>query len=139
MQPKGIYAKVTTREKYTNPGYFFIEEIADKIRNAHSLQADLYWARHRNKEKSECNETGKWAEICRVSRVFLRFTCHLILYIFLIALGVPFVGWFWPLNFRRGVLSLGIGNVDSRQKVAHEITSQEQVSSDAKEKLVPDT
>lgn len=54
------------------------------------------------------------AKVGRVLFVLGRFISHVILYIFLLALGLPFCGWFWPVSFRRGVLSLGVGNMKTQ-------------------------
>jgi hypothetical protein len=97
-----------------HPELYFIPDIAKEIRKAHSLEADMYWAQHEDQ-----NEEQELVALVKVGRVLLvlgRFISRVILYIFLLALGVPFCGWFWPVNFRRHMLSLGIGNIADNQK-----------------------
>jgi hypothetical protein len=60
------------------------------------------------------------AKVGRVLLVLSRFISRVILYIFLLALGLPFCGWFWPVNFRRSILSLGIGNMQSDNQKAED-------------------
>lgn len=111
---EGNYASVETRNQYMHPELYFIPDIAKEIRKAHSLEADMYWAQHEDQ-----NEEQELVALVKVGRVLLvlgRFISRVILYIFLLALGVPFCGWFWPVNFRRHMLSLGIGNIADNQK-----------------------
>jgi len=92
----------------------------------------MYWAQH--EDDNEEQELVALAKVGRVLLVLGRFISRVILYIFLLALGLPFCGWFWPVNFRRSVLSLGIGNMTEQsdnQKAEDSKTEGENIIDEA--------
>jgi len=132
---KGVYSQVTSKAQYDQPDQYFDEDTAAKILQAHSLQADLYWVQVESKnqkhikkkekggltseeKKMEASRTRASTGIMRVGVVFT-FFMRCLLYIVLIALGIVTGGWFWPVSFRRGVLSLGlsVNEKDTEDKV----------------------
>jgi len=136
---KGVYSQVSTKAQYERPELYFHSETAFKVKNARSLKSDLHWAKIESKERvnkqkiiQEKIERGeiltgeeKWTKALVSNGVILRnialfrFIYRATLYLFLIVLGIPFGGWFWPVGFRQGVLSLGIDT--DRERTADKV------------------
>jgi len=97
---KPPYHILTMKDHYDNPNTYFNPEDSLKIIEAHSLQADMYWAKMENNKLTFIGRSIillKWLGLC-------------LLYAILIVLGIPLCGIIWPKQFRAGVLSLGLMN-----------------------------
>ena len=116
---KDEYSSVASKEQYDLPELWFDKKFASKVRKARSLKSDLYWAKLEGKRlndemgKNGCNGYGTKASL-RLG-VTVKFAAMCLVYILLIVLGIFTGGWFWPANFRKGVLSLGIGMDKKKQ------------------------
>ena len=63
----------------------------------------------------------------------LKFLKECFIYTILIALGIPFGGWFWPVNFRKGVLSFGLSSEEKLQGDMDDFAAKEVVQRDKTE------
>lgn len=97
---KEPYNQVLKKEQYDKPFEWFDQDLASKIMAAHSLQTDLYWIKRKEKE-CKC---FKWVRI----KVTFKWMMSCLLYLVLIILGIITAGFFWPKNFRKGILFVGI-------------------------------
>jgi len=97
---KEPYNQVLKKEQYDKPFEWFDQDLASKIMAAHSLQTDLYWIKRKEKE-CKCL---KWVRI----KVTFKWMMSCLLYLVLIILGIITAGFFWPKNFRKGILFVGI-------------------------------
>jgi len=93
------YHVLTKADHYHNPHRYFGPDQVKIINDAHSLQADMYWA-------AIDDDLGLY----RKSIILLKWLCSLLIYVVLIILGFPTFGILWPKKFRAGVLTLGIHN-----------------------------
>lgn len=105
------YSMVTTKKQYKNPFAYFHEDIAKKIRETHSLQADLYWTQTESRNKKHSRQRKKmlyWSNMTT-------WLGHASLYFFLCLLGLVTAGWMWPQSLRRQVLAIGVRNEHSKK------------------------
>jgi hypothetical protein len=102
---KEPYFSVKSKSQYNDPFSYFGPDLAEKIKAAHSLQADLYWVRHY--WKKEHGRTGGSIVLESIT-VTLQWMGRALLYLFLLIFGSVTGGYFWPVRFRRGVLYIGI-------------------------------
>jgi len=91
---KSPYNVVTEKDHYDNPGRYFSPEQAQIINDAHSLLADIYWAKKDND-----------LTICGKFMLILKWLGSCVHYGLLIILGIPTLGILWPKNFRSGLLT----------------------------------
>ncbi len=146
---KGVYSQVTSKDQYDHPELYFDPITAKKIKNARSLKSDLFWAkiesRERRRDQKRIQEEIKNGNMVTEEEkmslslvsnryilrqnALLRFVCRCAVYLLLVALGIPFGGWFWPVGFRRAILSLGI-NIESEKRVENSFDG------DTEEKIV---
>ncbi len=99
-----------SKAQYDDPFYYFTSDIAQKIKEAHSLSSDLHWAR----AQSKTNSSEPYREIFRS---YLKWTSHTLLYALLLLIGIPTFGATWPLEFRIWLLSIG----DSSEEDVNEL------------------
>jgi len=98
---KKPYNRILKRENYIKPFEWFTPDLASEITSAHSLQGDLYWIK---REEDDSDQIFHWDRV----KVITKWMMSSFLYLILILLGILTAGFFWPKNFRKGVLSLGI-------------------------------
>ena len=101
---KGDYKKVSSKKQYDKPSDYFVPGIAQKIKEAHSLQASMYWVRTDSKRKGRSDAKNRALN----NIVLLRWLTCAIMYFFLIIVGLFTAGWTWPKNLRKKVLAVGI-------------------------------
>ena len=108
------YDLVKNKKQYNKPHDYFSKDIADKILQAHSLQADLYWANNemRNNKKRGYSE-GKNPTLTKI-KILWKWSMSCVIYALLIILGLCTAGWTWPKSFRRYLLAVGL----KREKTA---------------------
>lgn len=127
---KDEYSSVTSKEQYDLPELWFDKKFALKVKETRSLKSDLYWAKVEGKRlNDEMGKTGIYGYGTRASlrlEATAKFATRCLVYILLIILGVFTGGWFWPANFRKGVLSLGIGQ-DKQKKMDNDTYEVEAV------------
>lgn len=87
-----------SKEEYYRPEDYFKSDLARKIRKGHSLRAEMYWIKM----------DGGNATFCLKCTAIMKWLLLSVLYCLLIMLGMLTGGWFWPKNFRRRVLSVGL-------------------------------
>jgi len=110
---KGYYTKVTSSEHYFNPELYFIDDDITRVKNARSLQADIYWAGRQAEEEyrgvKDASGTAVQLDALKNAGYYMFiFFIRFILYAILIVLGAVTAGFFWPRNFRKGILTLGV-------------------------------
>lgn len=104
---KPPFNSVKSREMYEKPHDFFQEPIASMVKATHSAAATLYWIKTDSKELEAAKVGGGELYWMRV-KVILRFIYSSIVYLILIILGVLTCGWFWPVNARKAILTVGL-------------------------------
>lgn len=110
---KGYYTKVTSSGHYFNPELYFIDDDITRVKNARSLQADIYWAGRQAEEEyrgvKDASGTAVQLDALKNAGYYtFIFFIRFILYAILIVLGAVTAGFFWPRNFRKGILTLGV-------------------------------
>ncbi len=106
---KAPFNIVTSKKAYDNPFDYFGTDTAKIIKEAHSLQASLYWVR----TDSERKERGTFETRLLSNVVLLNWLASAIIYFLLCILGLFTAGWVWPKNLRKQVLAVGIRNDES--------------------------
>lgn len=109
------YNQVKFRKQYEDPFYYFVPDVAEKIKRAHSLRSDLYWIQNR-KLKGDARFNAQ----LEVMRSYLRWTFHLFVYFLLLFLGLPTLGILWPRTFRIWLLSIGNSGDSSDENKAED-------------------
>lgn len=102
---KSPYSTVETKHQYENPYDYFEPALAEKIKDAHSLHADLHWVKQHWKNMYE--KTGPSIMLESITAT-LQWIGRAIFYCLLLVLGSITGGYFWPVRFRRGTLYIGI-------------------------------
>lgn len=110
------YSMVKSKKQYNAPSAYFHEDIAKKIRDAHSLQADLYWTKTDSRRK---NRSRGWKKT-RYWLSLSKWLGHASLYFFLCLLGLVTAGWMWPQSLRRQVLAIGVHKEQNKSNKKHE-------------------
>ena len=106
---------IKSKKEYDRPEDYFQPELARRIRKGHSLKADLYWikmdianAESQQLTNNTAGNTGTFKTSCLRCQAVMKWFFLSVLYFLLIILGIPTGGWFWPKNFRRRVLAIGL-------------------------------
>ncbi len=109
---KAPYNIVTSKKAYDNPSDYFAPDTAKVIKEAHSLQASLYWVRtDSERKKRTALQTRLLSNV-----VLLNWLVSAFIYFVLCVLGLLTAGWVWPKNLRKQVLAVGIRNDESFSK-----------------------
>jgi len=95
------YNVVEFEYQYKNPNKYFDGDVAAKVVNAHSLQADLYWLAKDSRQKN-------FEYYYKAGIHVLKYVVLIILYIILFILGLGTFGILWPVSFRLKFLTLWI-------------------------------
>jgi len=111
------YNLVVTKDHYYNPQEYFYPDVAEKIRMAHSLQGNLYWA------KMDAQNAEHELSAVEKLIIILKWLGSCLFYALLVALGFPTCGWLWPKNFRKAILSFGI-EVETVQDIKKRIKKE---------------
>jgi len=98
---KAPYHFVTKKDQYDKPSEYFSSDIATEIIKVKSLQNDLYWAKMNAKYHDV-----RFTYSDRIALI-LKWLGKCILYVLFIIMGIFTCGFFFPRNFRHGVLSVG--------------------------------
>ncbi len=105
------YKSVTKKEHHDNPRDYFVEEEAEKIEQARSLESTLNWIRVVGKKDSELmlltenkllGATIKWA-------------IENAIYVIFIILGFPTLGILWPMDFRERIMSVNESSEETKE------------------------
>ena len=99
------YRFVTSSEQYYNPHKFFIKDVADQIKEAHSMQAELKFAQRKHSEGNDV-VSATWRQF-QLMLVVLKWIGLAFVYLILIVLGLAFIGVFWPEHLRHAFLAWG--------------------------------
>ena len=102
------YDLVKKKKQYDKPYDYFSKEIAEKILQARSLQADLYWANADIRNKKQKDPTGRNYLAFTKIKILWKWSISCVTYALLIILGLGFAGWTWPKRFRRYLLAVGL-------------------------------
>jgi ankyrin repeat protein len=102
---KEPYIQVKRRDMYKDPHGYFDVTMANIVESCHSLQADMYWSK---KEAEDGNKL--FAVTYHRSNALFSWLKLLVKYSALVILGCVTGGWFWPTNFRKVVISVGVHN-----------------------------
>merc|ERR1740124_648973 len=125
------YDCVTEKKHYDEPYDWFDPNVARKITMGHSLNAEFFWIEYdQNKctsKKRSCAHANKMR-----MKAILKWVMLALLYCVLILLGIVTAGFFWPKNFRIGVLSVGVEDAYAEM----DISAEEKANVDAD---VPDS
>ena len=100
------YNVVSIKKQYDKPFEYFGPELAQKIFESKSLQADLYWTRMESKKKKR--RVAKRRIL--YATAFFKWLVYATFYGMLCLLGLVTAGWLWPRNLRMKVLAVGLGS-----------------------------
>lgn len=129
------YCRVSNKAQYENPEDHFVTG-ADKIRAAHSLQADIHWIRDDHHSRHSMNAYEMFAVKREITQKVLEWILSAAAYVFLILLGTITLGVFWPKDFRKFVLSSGTGGNEVESDSTYTIIKDKStVHSKTKEKF----
>lgn len=122
---KEPYDKVITKNHYDEPKRWFSHDFSREIISTHLLHADLYWT----KQGKYSFSTLKYHQMM----VIVKWAIRCLVYLVLILLGTVTAGFFWPKNFRKGFLSLGIKAVydklEAEDKADDAATKKKEITS----------
>lgn len=101
------YNQVADVQQYFKPQDYFHPDIAKVIKQARSLDADMYWISQK--------EEG-WERRKKTTIAAMKWVGYYAIYLCLVVLGFVTGGFFWPTGLRRAILSYGYNSADGRQR-----------------------
>lgn len=118
---KAPYDLVAKKDQYDKPFEYFDSDLASEIVKAKSLSSNIYWA------KTDARARGAKFTNLNLITIILKWLGSCVLYASLIIMGILTCGFFFPCNFRSGVLSVGneevIDNPETTQERVHQTLS----------------
>jgi len=104
---KAPYNMVKSKDQYLDPYKYWSASFAENVKNARSLQADLFWL---GQEFNETNNSVKF--YCEASWVVIQYIVCVVLKLLLFILGFFTLGLLWPKSFRCKLLKLWLPKAD---------------------------